>query len=170
MSYLTQRKAQFAIWLVLCGVSLMTATTVAAQDLNIPEETVNLLPGPTLGYGWHDGDANGLILGAEISVAYANLDEFVWAGFYSDVTYDFGGDSLRMSLGPEFGISFVGFDAGLMVDDILGGSPELGLSMRPVLSFFGVFSIYGRFTSGNEFATSFELGVIGKFPVPLDDR
>ncbi|QDG54661.1 hypothetical protein FIV42_29140 [Persicimonas caeni] len=167
---MTIRQAQAFFGLVLCSIFVMTTNTAAAQDLNIPDETVNLLPGPTIGYGWRDGDAGGLILGAEVSVAYANLDEFVWAGFYSDLTYDFGGDSLRLSLGPEFGFSFFGFDAGLMVDDIFGGSPELGLSVRPVLSIFGVFSIYSRFTSGNEFATSFELGVTGKFPVPLDDR
>lgn len=150
-------------------LALVSPSTAVAQGFIPPKQVISLLPGPTIGYGWHDGDTNGLILGAELSVAYANLDEAVWAGFYSDVTYDFGGDSLRVSLGPEVGFSFVGVDAGLMIDDVTSGSPDFSFSVRPLLTAFGFVTIYARFTPDDEFATSFELGVMGKFPVPLTD-
>ncbi len=74
-----------------------------------------------------------------------------------------------VSLGPEVGFSFVGVDAGLMIDDIMGDSPKVGFSVRPILTLFGLCSIYGRFTPDDEFATSFELGVMGKVPVRLTD-
>ncbi len=163
-----------------CIVTLITASALlalsspstaraASTDFLPPEQAISLLPGPTIGYSWHERDTNGLLLGAELSVAYAHLNKGFWAGFYSDVTYDFGGNSLRVSIGPELGWAFFGVDAGLMIDNITGDSPRVGFSVRPLLSFFGLATIYGRFTPGDNFATSFELGLIGKLPLLLTD-
>ncbi len=114
------------------------------------------------------GNSDGFVLGAEVSMVELE-DSLLWYGGYLDGLHDFGGDSTRVSLGPEVGYGPVGMDAGYLMD-LSGDGVRHGVSLRPMLT-LGVFTPYARFgflDSGSErnFA---EFGVLVKFPASFNN-
>lgn len=123
--------------------------------------------GINLGVASH-ADESGLLIGGEASFAYlsqtANRDWIVWwRGMYADGLYDASTESVRLSLGPEFGYLGVGLDFGPVLE--LGrGDPGVGFAIRPHVALVYVIP-YARFECCLDDGRSFaEFGVLLKYP------
>ncbi len=126
--------------------------------------------GMNIGGASHPTSSTGVLIGAEASVVYFPLPEGTWAGGYVDALYDSGSKKARMSIGPEFGMAFVGIDGGLVIQPG-AGKMDLGYQARVLLT-FGLFAVYGRWGKlpGLEVDSTFrEIGVLLKFPILLRD-
>jgi hypothetical protein len=110
---------------------------------------------------------SGLVLGAEGSLVVLNPALFWWGG-YVDVLYAFAADEVRLSLGPEVGIGWLGLDAGYVLSSSQHGSPQHGLAVRPLLT-IGIASAFFRsaWSFGAQADWSCEIGVLLKFPIEL---
>lgn len=127
-----------------------------------------------LGASLHERAANGWLIGGEVSVVrvHGMLAES-WAGGYADVRWDSGLEGLRLSIGPEAGLSILGADAGLLFD-YDGDRLSVGGTARLLLT-IGLAGVYVR---GNYVLEpdgwSVDFGVLLKIPnrrtrdVPLE--
>jgi hypothetical protein len=89
------------------------------------DEGIAVFSGLTTGIGFlHQGlDSPGWTIGGEVSAVYYSEDinilsgdGDVWAaGGYVDALWDFGSDSLRVSMGPELVWFFFGVDGGYLL-------------------------------------------------------
>jgi hypothetical protein len=102
---------------------------------------INFLGGLTLGAGLHNEYNNGFVIGGEFSLVYFS-PKASWIGGYNDLIWDFGSDSLRYSIGPEFGIGPFGLDGGYLVS-VRNEVLQQGFQVRLLLT-VGSFAFYSR--------------------------
>jgi hypothetical protein len=110
--------------------------------------------GPKIANGWYvpmgvslaaairESGGRGFALGGEVSVVHLDMDSGLWYGAYLDAIGDFGSRALRMSAGPELGVSIVGFDAGALLE-VVDGRVREGFQLRMLLT-LGLVAVYGR--------------------------
>jgi hypothetical protein len=126
-----------------------------------------VLGGLNIGSSVGHGD-DGLVLGAEISAGgLEDSGDFPsWYGGYLDVVHDFATEQTRISIGPEFGIAFVGLDGGIVFQNV-DDETKTGVAGRLALT-IGFISIYGRAIAvdGARFG---EVGVLLKGPLSLKE-
>ncbi len=117
--------------------------------------------GGNVGVSRHSQKTFGVV-GAEVSVG--GNQSFFWVGAYTDAMYDFGKERVRLSIGPELGILFLGVDGGLVLD-VGEGKARPGFVVRPMLATGWVFP-YVRFgeITGDDGYTFSEIGVLLKYP------
>ncbi len=108
-------------------------------------------------------DRGGFLLGGELSVV-RQTQEFFWFGGYLDGVYDFERKQTRLSIGPEFGWSALGLDAGYLLA-LDGAGAHGGITARPLLS-IGYVTVYGRVSHLFEAKRTWvEAGLLLKYPV-----
>jgi hypothetical protein len=153
---------------VIVGLSRAPAADFAPSDAEPPKRK------PPGGLYLPIGVSNGLSLhpragyfvGGELSLVHFSTESHVTAGGYADALYDFGSDSLRLSVGPEVGIGFFGIDAGYAVEREANGDFHHGAVVRPYASVaFATLGLRAGYFEDTGFLG--ELGLLLKFPVPL---
>ncbi len=108
-------------------------------------------------------DRAGFLLGGELSVV-RQTREFFWFGGYLDGVYDFERKQTRLSVGPEFGWSAFGLDAGYLLA-LDGAGAHGGITARPLLS-IGYVTVFGRVSHLLEAQQTWvEAGLLLKYPV-----
>lgn len=118
------------------------------------------LAGLTTGFSFDEG---GFLLGGELSVV-RQMQEFAWFGGYVDAVYDFQRKQTRLSIGPEFGWSALGLDAGYLVA-LDGDGAQSGITARPLIS-IGYITAFGRVSHlFEDERTWVEAGLLLKYPV-----
>jgi hypothetical protein len=164
-------------------VALALSPSAAGAD-DGEEDSLFVAAGPLLGAAIHDGP-NGLLVGGELSLGWIHFghndtDKPFWLGAYTDVLYDTGTDTGRVSVGPELGYLMLGFDGGLVRE--LGDTERWGFAGRgsisipvtwkeptkhPRLTTVTTVSFYFRaVTWRDEPAAHTELGVLVKWVLP----
>lgn len=163
------RRARIAMTTLGLATLLLVLPGRAGADMGPHISSGWYLPvGLNLGAGLHPDLHHGFQIGGEVSFAYLDARKFIWGGGYVDVLRDLGAKSTRFSIGPEFGWSFIGIDAGYM-GDIRDGDYHHGMTIRLLLT-ISIVSIYGRWghVFGLDEESDFgEVGVLLKAPIPL---
>jgi hypothetical protein len=122
--------------------------------------------GANFAFNFSREPGSGFAFGAEGSVARITPELF-WAGAYLDALFAVEAEELRLSIGPELGYGFAGFDVGYVL--ALGGRPaQHGVAVRPLLT-FGIAAIYFRsiWLFGTDADWSGEVGLLLKAPIEL---
>ncbi len=157
--------------LVLAASLAVGAAALSARPAQAdvgPDSEWYLLPGINAGAAIEDAVAE-LLFGAEVSAARL-FRRGAWYGAYADGLRDFRRDTTRLSLGIEAGYRLIGFDLGPLME--LGGDEtDYGFRGRVVLTGAWV-TVYGgpvvRLGDvGDEGRVTGEIGVLVKFPLPL---
>lgn len=167
--------------LVLTAIAISSSPALA--DEFFKKNGLFVAGGPLLGGSIHD-DANGLLLGSELSAGWVHVStpeaSPFWLGAYADGLYDTGPDTGRVSVGPELGYFIAGLDAGLVHE--LGGAGRWGFQgrvsfsipvmysspeKRPRLESITTLSLYFRaVTWRDESAGHGEIGLLVKWLLP----
>ncbi len=143
----------------------VVASAEGASAHGFPNANIWMPVGLSTGYSLHDDGPNGALLGPELSLVHITNDA-IWYGGYTDFVWDLGSDRQRFSIGPEFGWTFVGLDAGYVLEQ--GDRIRHGVALRPLLT-IAVVSVGFRgvkvFGDGGE--TLGEISVLVKLPFPV---
>ena len=135
---------------------LMTLFIEEAQS-NAMIRPENFLP-----FGLNISYSKGFQLGGEVS--FVHFDGY-WYGIYADSVYNFKKENWRGSIGPEFGVLYLGGDAGLLLEQ-KANHVETGITARVMFS--AVYAhAYLRFNYLFNNEASFEFGLLFKFPASL---
>ena len=161
---------QRSLWIISIALLMFTPQSARASgggSFSVEDEW--FLPfGMNIGYTTNDKGIDGFLLGGELSLVYMASDQLFVGGF-ADVNHDFGRDVTRVVIGPEVGWLFFGVDAGLAIE-LTEPDTRLGVALRPFASFLGFASLYLRV---EVFETApvviGEVGLLLKFPLPIDD-
>ncbi len=129
--------------------------------------------GITAGGTMHAFEDRTGLLGVEVSVVHLQVGggwlEHRWIGLYSDAYWAGDHDEIRFSIGPEMGISFIGFDLGYMGVVSFDGSYTHGLTTRFLLT-ASIVSVYVRWNWLAHEKDSGEIGALLKFPFRVGGR
>jgi hypothetical protein len=120
-------------------IAIVALPAIARADwMNRESDSLIATVGGHIGYGAHPSADNGVVVGAEVSVArvWWNADDDIespnWGGGYIDLVRDTGADRTRVSFGPEIGVGFFGIDGGVVHE--IDGAKRWGWAARPVIT------------------------------------
>jgi hypothetical protein len=161
--------AGLALALALALVGAPAAAEKINEDLDFVPEGWFVPVGVNVGLALHDQFQNSYVLGGEASVVYLDNTRMMWGGGFVDGLWDEGSGTYRFCAGPEFGVMFGGVELGYLVERY---AEKWYQGLRAgVVATVAFLSLYGRigFLFGDaEESTIGELGVLVKFPLPLE--
>ncbi|MFT3927044.1 MAG: hypothetical protein QM778_31145 [Myxococcales bacterium] len=118
----------FAVW-------LLSGASSARADIWDAGKGTYLPFGLTASYlRLHEGDDKVRTGKLGLELSWVEYDSAWWGG-YADVAYDFAGERVWMTAGPEFGLFSIGLDAGF-VYVLDKGRDDMGFRVRFVVSVF----------------------------------
>ena len=166
----------FSIPFAFAGLALALGLALAGRPAAAYGEDLDFVPegwfvpvGLNVGLALHDEYENSYLIGGEASLVYLENSRMMWGGGFVDGLWDDASGTYRFCAGPEFGVMFGGVELGYMVERY---AEEWYHGVRAgLVATVAFLSLYGRigFLFGNpEEPTIGELGVLVKFPLPLE--
>jgi len=153
---------------LLCA-SPARAAKGAAQDLDFVPEGFFVPVGVNVGLALHDEYDNGWLLGGELSFVYLETARMLWFGGYADGLYDNGSGTYRFCAGPEFGFMFGGVEVGYLAERYADGWHHgVRAGLVATVAFLSLYGRFGFLFGNPEEPTVGELGILAKFPLPLE--